>query len=216
MNKLTVKKINVQAAPEAAAVPSLLNQESIPFHTIDIVNWPDFPYAPQVKFRIAHTGNAILLHYKVQEKSVRAVAGHDNGRVWEDACVEFFTMPQGDGIYYNFECNCAGNLLIEGGAPGNREHAPLELVATVDRWASLGRTAFEERIGDCEWELALVIPVKAFFKHNIADLTGLSVRANFYKCGDLLQTPHFLSWSPINLPKPCFHCPEFFGEAVFE
>ena len=43
MNKLTVKKINVQAAPEAAAVPSLLNQESIPYHTIDIVIWPDFP-----------------------------------------------------------------------------------------------------------------------------------------------------------------------------
>ena len=37
-----------------------------------------------------------------------------------------------------------------------------------------------------------------------------------YKCGDKLQTPHFLSWAPIDLPKPKFHCPEFFGELVFE
>ncbi|WP_262895053.1 carbohydrate-binding family 9-like protein, partial [Parabacteroides distasonis] len=24
--------------------------------------------------------------------------------------------------------------------------------------------------------------------------------------------PHFVSWSPIDLPEPNFHCPEFFGE----
>lgn len=40
--------------------------------------------------------------------------------------------------------------------------------------------------------------------------------ANFYKCGDKLQTPHFLSWNPINLEKPNFHCPEFFGTLNFE
>jgi len=47
-------------------------------------------------------------------------------------------------------------------------------------------------------------------------LNGKTMRANFYKCGDKLQTPHFLSWAPIDLPKPKFHCPEFFGELVFE
>jgi hypothetical protein len=25
-----------------------------------------------------------------------------------------------------------------------------------------------------------------------------------------------LSWNPIDLPSPCFHCPDFFGEIVFE
>jgi hypothetical protein len=38
-----------------------------------------------------------------------------------------------------------------------------------------------------------------------------TIRANFYKCGDLTAHPHFLSWNPIDLPKPDFHRPEFFG-----
>jgi hypothetical protein len=37
---------------------------------------------------------------------------------------------------------------------------------------------------------------------------------NLYKCGDKCDTPHFLSWSPIGLPQPDFHCPDFFGEIV--
>ena len=75
---------------------------------------------------------------------------------------------------------------------------------------------FEERIGDCSWEVALVIPYSAFFMHNITSLDGKAIRANFYKCGDKLQTPHFLSWNPIDLEKPNFHCPEFFGMLRFK
>ena len=71
-------------------------------------------------------------------------------------------------------------------------------------------------VGECSWEVALVIPYSAFFMHNITSLGGKTIRANFYKCGDKLQTPHFLSWSPIDLEKPNFHCPEFFGELHFE
>ena len=125
-----------------------------------------YPYCPQVEFGIAYTDKAILLHYQVTEESVRAVAGHDNGPVWEDACVEFFSMPGGDDIYYNVECNCTGTLLVGAGATrSNRQHAPQEV---------------------------------------------------FYKCGDKLQTPHFLSWNPIDLPKPDFHCPAFFGLLQFD
>ena len=83
----------------------------------------------------------------------------------------------------------------------------------VQRWSSLGQEDFEERIGDCSWEVALVIPYSAFFMHNITSLDGKAIRANFYKCGDKLQTPHFLSWNPIDLEKPNFHCPEFWDVA---
>lgn len=152
----------------------------------------------------------------ITEQSVRATAPEDNGRVWEDSCAEFFVQPGTDNQYYNFECNCAGTLLIEYGKPGNREHAPLETVGQVTRWASLGRTPFEERLGECSWQLALRIPISAFFHHSLTSLDGMRMKANFYKCGDKLQTPHFLSWSPIALPSPCFHCPDFFGEITFE
>ena len=86
----------------------------------------------------------------------------------------------------------------------------------VSRWSSLGRTPFEERIGECTWEVALVIPYTVFIKHRITSLDGQTIKANFYKCGDELQTPHFLSWNPINIEKPDFHRPDFFGSLEFE
>lgn len=214
---LVVKKIVCTASPKGEAVPALLDANNITFHPIDVVNWKEYPYKPEVCFRIAHTGKEILLHYKVKEASVRAVADKDNGRVWEDACVEFFVSPDGDNSYYNFECNCIGNLLIQGGVVnGSRPMATPEILAMVKRWSSLGNKPFEERVGECCWELTMVIPVTALFKHSLNSLNGKKMKGNFYKCGDKLQTPHFLSWSPINLERPMFHCPRFFGMLTFE
>ena len=216
MKKLSIKKLNASSV-EASTVPALFDAQGIEWNAIACVNWAEYPYRPDVKFRAAHTGDAILLHYQVTEASVRAVALADDGKVWEDACVEFFLSPEGNDFYYNFECNCATKLLLHGGpAGGERPTASEEVLKSVKRWASLGTEPFEERVGECTWEVALVIPVSAIFRHEIADLNGKTMRANFYKCGDLLQTPHFLSWAPIELPKPKFHCPEFFGELVFE
>ena len=90
----------------------LFDEEKIDFQPIQCVNWAEYPYKPKVSFRIAHTQNSILLHFKVKEESVRAKYGEDNGSVWTDSCVEFFSIPAGDGIYYNIECNCIGTILI--------------------------------------------------------------------------------------------------------
>ena len=216
MKDLIIKKIETGAV-EASAVPALFDAQGIEWNTIACVNWLEYPYQPEVKFRVAHIGDAILLHYQVTEASVRAVATADDGRVWEDACVEFFLSPEGNDFYYNFECNCTGKLLLHGGKVGSeRPGASEDVLKSIKRWASLGTEPFEERVGECTWEVALVIPVSAIFRHSIESLDGKVMRANFYKCGDLLQTPHFLSWSPIDLPQPKFHCPEFFGEIKFE
>ena len=216
MKNLVIKKIETGAV-EASAVPALFDAQGIEWNAIACVNWAEFPYQPEVKFRAAHTGDAILLHYQVTEASVRAVALADDGRVWEDACVEFFLSPEGNDFYYNFECNCATKLLLHGGpAGGERPTASEEVLKSVKRWSSLGTEPFEERVGECTWEVALVIPASAIFRHEIETFNGKTMRANFYKCGDKLQTPHYLSWGPIELPKPKFHCPEFFGELMFE
>lgn len=216
MKELNVKKVSL-ANVAVENVPGLLDKEKVDFQPINTVNWAAYPYCPEVQFRMAHTDDAILLHYRVKEASVRAVAATDNGAVWEDACVEFFCVPAADGIYYNIECNCAGTLLIGAGLErNNREHAPQEVMDRVQRWASLGRASFEEKVGECNWELALVIPYSAFFKHQLTNLDGKKIRANFYKCGDKLQTPHFLSWNPIEIENPDFHRPDFFGMLNFE
>ena len=66
---LSVKKVMCTASPEGEAVPSLLDENGIEFQPLDMVNWKDYPYKPEVSFRIAHTGREILLHYNVKEAS---------------------------------------------------------------------------------------------------------------------------------------------------
>lgn len=211
MKELSVKKVSAANIP-VESVPALMDKEKVTFQPVNTVNWEAFAYCPDVEFRMAYTQDALLLHFKVREESVRAVAAHDNGPVWEDACVEFFSIPADDGVYYNMECNCAGTLLVGAGTGrANRRHAPQEVIDKVKRWSSLGRNSFEERMGECSWEVALVIPYTTFFLHHITSLEGKHIRANFYKCGDKLHTPHFLSWNPIEVEKPDFHRPEFFG-----
>lgn len=213
---MKVKKISV-ANVEVGLLPELLDQERIGFQPINTVNWDAYPYRPKVEFRIAHTTNAFLLHFQVKEASVRAKYGEDNGSVWTDSCVEFFSIPAGDGIYYNIECSCIGTILVGAGAQrSDRQHAPQEVMDQVQRWASLGRKPFVERIEECNWEVALIIPYSVFFKHNITTLDGQTVKANFYKCGDELQTPHFLSWNPIPVETPDFHRPDCFGTLEME
>lgn len=214
---MKVKKISATNV-EVSALPKLFDEEKIDFQPIQCVNWAEYPYQPKVKFRIAHTEDSILLHYKVHEASVRAKYGTDNGAVWTDSCVEFFSMPGGDRIYYNIECNCIGTLLVGAGETrgDSREHAPKEIMEQVQRWASLGNMPFSERLEETDWELVLIIPYTVFFKHQIQSLDRKEVKANFYKCGDELKTPHFLSWNPIHTETPDFHKPEFFGELEFE
>ena len=217
MEKLTVKKLK-QHPYAAAIIPSMMDEEGVEYHVINQANWAEkYPYTPQVVFRIAYSDRAIFLHFRVKEDSIRAAAPQDNGHVWEDSCCEFFSQPADDGTYYNIECNCGGTILVGcGKGREGRTLAPQTVLDQVDRWSSLGRRPFEELKGPYDWQMAFIIPLKTFFMHDIKSLSGKTIRANFYKCGDALQKPHFLSWNPINIEKPDFHRPDFFGEITFE
>jgi hypothetical protein len=59
------------------------------------------------------------------------------------------------------------------------------------------------------------IPVQVLSFSGINDLSGMDAHGNFYKCGDKLKQPHFLSWKPVVLPSPDFHQPRFFGQLSF-
>lgn len=216
MKKIIAKHITAALPTDTRAVPSLLDAEGVEYNAIGSNNWPAaFPYKPKVEVRVAHTGDAIILNYRVEETSVKAEAA-DNGNVWEDSCCEFFSIPAGDGVYYNIECNCAGQMLIGSGAGRkDRVRATKDVLDSVRRWSSLGREPFAEKEAPAQWQMVMVIPVSAFFRHHLTDISGTTIKANFYKCGDKLSRPHYLSWNPIDLPRPNFHCPEFFGEVEF-
>ena len=213
MKQLLIQKIDWNN-PKAEKLSLQFDKTAIPFQRIDTINWETYPYSPEALFRIAHNGEAILLNYRVNESDIKAVCDRDNGRIWEDSCVEFFVSFD-ESSYYNIECNCIGKILIAKGA-GKEGRIPLPdaLLKRADRWSSLGNVPIENRSGD--WEISLIIPKEIFYPEITRTFDNTEASGNFYKCGDCLQTPHFLSWNPIQSETPNFHRPEFFGELRFE
>lgn len=188
---------------------------------IDKNNWPgEYPYSPSANFSAAHDGDSLYIRFRVIEDSTAALVDEDNGPVWTDSCVEFFISFDDTG-YYNFEFNAIGKALL---AFRKDKPSPVtasdQVMALIERDSTLGGKPFAERFAknmdEGNWELNVRIPKEAFFMHRFDTLSGLTARGNFYKCGDNLSKPHFLSWSPIDNPTPNFHLPEFFGDLYFE
>ena len=214
MKELLVKKVNTKADASWDEVQKAL--ETAPWDIIDIVNWSEYPYRPKVEFRLVYGDSALLLQFRVKEQAVRAVAAADNGEVWKDSCVEMFIRPAGDDLYYNFEFNCIGYcLLAVGPTREERELAKPEVLSQIRRKTSVEKRPFTERKEETDWELTAVIPFACFSKHPDFSPDGKTARANFYKCGDDLTVPHFLSWNPIKAVQPDFHRPECFGVVKF-
>lgn len=180
-------------------------------------NWPEaFPYAPQVAFRMFHTGCHLMLRFDVAERYTAALVTEDNGEVWTDSCVEFFIALDDNG-YYNFETTAIGRMLLGYRRSRNEgvEHAAADVLASVKRTTTLPAEPFAEREGDNRWSVTLAIPARALFRHALSEWSGAEARMNLYKCGDGLSHPHFLSWRPIVSEKPDFHRPEFFERVKF-
>lgn len=213
MKSIEVSRLNMLPA-SAAEVPSVMDGLGIPFESVAMLNWADeYPYCPDVKFRIAWCPEGLALHYKVNEQSVRARYATDGGKVWTDSCVECFIRNAADNTYYNIECNCIGTLLMSmGDGRHNRQPVAPELKKRVLRWASLGNEPFEEQCQPTLWEVALVIPTCVFEGAPLIIEEGAVLCANFYKCGDELSVPHFVSWNAIQAPHPDYHRPECFGQ----
>lgn len=194
------------------AVGPILDQQAARA-PIATVNWPTYPERPEAVALVARSGQSLFLGFDVTERGVRGTYTADGSPVYEDSCVEFFVAHPDGRRYLNFEFNCLGTC--DAARRLSREQAeslsPAEY-GRIRRQASLGRTPLMIDDEATRWRLLVEIPL---------DLMGLdpkalpkALRVNFYKCGDLTRRPHFLSWNPIGLPAPNFHCPEYFGEAL--
>ena len=176
------------------------------------INWNGSDHKPRVSFSIASSAKEILLKYYVTEKWLRAVNTETNQEVYEDSCVEFFLSPADDGLYYNFEFNPLGTCLMGFGLRREgRKRADPVTVSMIRRKSSVYRNCGEPQAEDFFWTLTVALPFTVLCEHKISDLSGRSVRANFYKCGDRLPETHYLSWNPVKTEKPDFHRPEYFG-----
>lgn len=215
MQQILIKQIK-QAKKVSLKEANFLLESNTVNHLINTINWRDFSYQPKVKFKIGHTGNEVLLKYKVLENYIRAQETVTNGDVYKDSCVEFFISFDGKN-YYNFEFNCIGTIHIGyGSGRDKRKPVPVQLAEKIEIESSLGKKAFAEKTGLFNWELMIRIPLESFAFDDIDSFTRLKTTGNFYKCGDETSVPHFLTWNPIDTANPDYHRPEYFGKVVFE
>ena len=174
-------------------------------------NWQsEYPYTPAVTAYMAYGDTAIAVLFEVTESHVCAVEMADNGHVWEDSCVELFIAnPVGEG-YFNFEMNAIKTLLAAKRLSRTEaDHFSADSLAQIVRHGSFDHAPVDIH-QQTSWWAGEIVPFKLLGVERMPQ----TLDVNLYKCGDKLLEPHFLSWSPITLDKPNFHCPEFFGTLI--
>ncbi|PTN06284.1 carbohydrate-binding family 9-like protein [Mangrovibacterium marinum] len=210
---MKVPFIDYQANTAAELTAALVPVKATP---IAIFSWDEQSPKPDVQFKIAHNNEAILLQYQVRESELIARYSHNNEPVYKDSCVEFFVSFTGGKDYYNLEFNSLGTCLGGYGPERqNRERLSADTLRQIKLQSTISRNSAEQP--DCiEWQLNILIPASVFQHTPIDTLAGLKADANFYKCGDELSQPHYLSWKKIDTPTPDFHQPPYFGKIEFE
>ena len=182
----------------------------------------DYPvHFPETRAKLCYDDLALYLIFQVRDQYVRAVAGEDQGRIWEDSCVEFFFTPQAgtSAKYFNLEMNCSGRLLFHYHPHGGETRVPsVAECRRIRRYSSLPGRVDPEIPTPITWTLAVALSLELVARYSPMDCPGpgVSWRANFYKCGDETSHPHWLTWAPVDFPRPNFHLPEFFGKLRFQ
>ena len=215
--ELKVKEIKYADNIDLNVVSRLLEEHSEK-NKIAILNWDSFSYLPLVEFRIARHENNLWIKFYVSEENILAQFTKPNSSTHKDSCVEFFVEPVQNGNYYNFEFNCIGTTHLAYG-PDRHDRKfvdPKIIQEKIQIKSSLGDQPFEERGGGHNWEMTIIIPADVFVFSNTIELSDLTAKANFYKCGDATSKKHYVSWNPVGTERPDFHRAEFFGTLVFD
>ena len=171
----------------------------------------DTPDTVKAWAQLAYDDEAILVRLWTEEYQHRATEVGPVGKPYEDCCLEFFFSPmENDGRYFNFENNAIGCCFL---GIGSGLSDLVRLIPDTDE------DLFDRSVAHFEggWEIEYRFPY-SFIKRFFPDFTvykGKKIRANCFKCADLTEPPHYLSWSPVTEENFTFHKPECFGEMIF-
>ena len=173
----------------------------------------EFDGAARAKLRFDGDAQCFHVTLNATERRIamRAEAMEQNGRVWEDSCLEFFLnpMPEAGLGYMNFESNSRGVMLF--GVHNGEMDGQTDVITIAD--CHMVATS-RQLPGDLvNWTLRYRIPfdyIRHFFP-GFDPKSGGRITGNFYKCGDKCIQPHYRTWSPIRPQPMTFHCPDQFG-----
>lgn len=161
--------------------------------------------------QICYNESEMLVHLRTVEENIRAVENGPLGSPWQDSCLEFFFCPmEKDNRYFNIEFNSNACVCL-GFGTGNSDL--IRLVKADITEILCPKINFTQD----GWEIYYRIPysfIKGFFPDfDVYD--GKTIRANCYKCADLSEPAHYLSWSPVSENPFTFHNSSCFGTMKF-
>lgn len=201
-----------------------MSEEKKKYLIRSVTGWPDWNTVPKLwvdqvlwkpdcgiraSGQFCHDAGCLYVHLRAVEKDIRAEYTAPLSPVCRDSCLEFFFMPETEDRYFNFEINPNGCLYI-GFGHGREDSTAL--------YRNGMEQLFDIRTGRTPdgWEAYYRIPL-SFIRLFLPDFTFAgTLRANVYKCGDMTEHEHYLSWNPVTAEAPDFHRPADFGLMVFE
>lgn len=184
---------------------------NVPVLDINNQQWLD-PVDISAYAQLCYSDDAFYVRMWAQEEHIRAEYPESDllANTYEDSCLEFFIAPvTGDVRYLNLEFNpnCAVGVQI-----GTTKTDRTRLVRTDNLF-----NAVSTRTED-GWEITYCVPfdfIRSFYPEFFVE-SGMQLRGNFYKCGNLTDQKHYLSWNAIESDTPNFHKPECFGVLKLE
>ncbi len=208
----------IERLPQGVGLPELSGELSgawarCPVAEIGNYIWDENGYMPRAQARVMYSDAGLFVYMCAWEDEVRAEADMC-GMISQDSCLEFFVQPNVDvPRYANVEMNPLGNFMC--GIGRNRygrfeaKKLPLECMEICHSVSDAAKFCGPK------WEIAYTLPadwLKLWFDAKLA--SGVKMRGNFYKCGDLTRYEHYGMWNPVQSDTPDFHRPESFGELV--
>jgi len=178
-----------------------------------------FPFS---QAKIAYDNNSIYVIFQVEDKYVKAVHANNQDPVYKDSCVEFFFSPDSnsDNGYFNLEMNCGGTMLFHHQKVPRSGAVPIseEDIKQMEVAHSMPGIVDPEIKEDTIWTVEYKIPFSILTKYHAFPKpeAGSVWRANLYKCADATSHPHWITWAKIDVPRPDFHRPEYFGTLEFQ
>lgn len=182
------------------------------FYKLESFHWEaETPYRPDTYCKIGVVNDELVAVLKCYEEAPKNEYVKRDDPIYLDSCLEFFVSPVGNREeYINVEMNSMGTFLCEfgKGKPDRCFSKELtELSPIVEAFSSVDeKGAF--------WGVKVHLTkdfIAALYKIDKKNIMFKEISANFYKCGDDCEVPHYLAFSPVTTLPPGFHNPQCFA-----
>lgn len=169
--------------------------------------WGTDAYDKPVYAQIAYDEEGFTVRFTIGESNPLRDKKNHFESVCQDSCVEFFVnfLPEQSDYYMNFEVNAAGAMNVSYRLDRYKstyllkeevESFDITPVIAEDHWTVTYKVGYD-----------FIRKYYPGFDINSAEY----VKCNMYKCGDLTEMRHYVTYFEIGCEKPDYHRPEYFG-----